>query len=890
MVLAYPQRPDDGKDYEWNEEEYRWIERPSNKARFTFGNWLKTGLRLGTADGEAWGDLLTGNTDKLAYDAEHMSAVEVAANIGMLVATFGAGALGARLGKGSIKPKSSKSKLTQRTPTPKEIDSFVAEYNTLSPRERLNVLEQSVDYKQKQYQVQTEQARLSKDTQAYNELLKEGDEFMNNEYSPIKREVKQVAYEAEKARSEEQALERETERQALEDIDQARDNEEVMNEWYEQYGTNEEGVDTDLQELGRRVMGMLDPDGLGEIELPQGNMGQWTLDNISNTAERRAIERAYNDPRIWNTLKANYKKSIVAGGAGTIAGVAGAVSSQDTNEITVSGSGEDIGVGDFEDTGSADEDDEPDVGDMDLDESLEPPPKDTGGTVDDAGMSGTGSGSGTIGTASGSIDGQGVAPSSAGTGSLAPPAQDTAESLPAVQENIRNVDELVQRCLELCKLSYRDKENFGQGYSWIRDDIDFPVLFHETNRRLFITFRGTQTWQNALTDLDLTSVGTPETPQEVEQLKEANFLYTFDNLNRHLTTQFSTIEMHQGFLKSLNDMYENVIQKMNTYTVDEVIFTGHSAGGALASMMYYVYQNDTRFGKLNVGNCVPFASPRFLFENYLDLYNINCPEVIRVWNLYDPVPYVPLHQPLIGVSTIVDGYAHVGKSLCLNGKGTHNNPNRFIYNILKNGQASLPQIMKLQKMGKTNALIDFMLDPRYESALFDTTIRCLQNVSVKNNVSKQAIASVVANLNRDMEKIQEYQAKCMLAQPFGIAEILQEEKLGESEEQQNWGIISRVLMSMLANQSFSKEHDLEVYDELLQALKVVEIEQRKTLFESASMQAEDVNVQSNSAETVGNEERFVQDLQTRVQMVVPEPLGMIEIDAENYIGQVVEYQ
>jgi hypothetical protein len=74
------------------------------------------------------------------------------------------------------------------------------------------------------------------------------------------------------------------------------------------------------------------------------------------------------------------------------------------------------------------------------------------------------------------------------------------------------------------------------------------VLFHETNRRLFITFRGTQTWQNALTDLDLTSVGTPETSQEVEQLNEANFLYTFDNLSRHLTTQFSTIEMHQGFL------------------------------------------------------------------------------------------------------------------------------------------------------------------------------------------------------------------------------------------------------------------------------------------------------------------------------------------------------
>jgi len=258
------------------------------------------------------------------------------------------------------------------------------------------------------------------------------------------------------------------------------------------------------------------------------------------------------------------------------------------------------------------------------------------------------------------------------------------------------------------------------------------------------------------------------------------------------------------------------------------------------------------------------------------LYNINCPEVIRVWNLYDPVPYVPLHQSIIGISTIADGYAHVGKSLCLNGKATHNNPNRFIYNILKNGQGSLPQIMKLQKMsGGTNALIDFMLDPRYESALFDTTIRCLQNVSVKENVSKQMIASVVANLNRDMEKIQEYNAKCMLAQPFGISEILQQEPLGESAEQQNFGIISRVLMSMLANKSFSKEHDLEVYDELLQDLKAVEIEKKEGLFQAAG----DVDVQ----------EKFVRDVQNRVQMEIPAPLGMISM-GDSFVGQVVEYQ
>jgi len=154
---------------------------------------------------------------------------------------------------------------------------------------------------------------------------------------------------------------------------------------------------------------------------------------------------------------------------------------------------------------------------------------------------------------------------------------------------------------------------------------------------------------------------------------------------------------------------------------------------------------------------------------------------------------------------------------------------------------------------------------------------------VKENVSKQMIASVVANLNRDMEKIQEYNAKCMLAQPFGIAEILQQEPLGESVEQQNFGIISRVLMAMLGNLSFSKEHDLNVYSELLKDLQTVEIEQNKTLFEASE------DVQTDAAETVGIKEEFVRDAQTRVQLEIPAPLGMIQMNATTFVGQVVEY-
>lgn len=349
MVRTTPDYPNDGKQYDWNKKQQKWIERPNRKGAGwgSFDNWLKTGVRLTTFQGEAFVDVGSGNFDKLAFDAENMSNVELALSIGSLIAIIGAGSLGNALGKRSAM-NSIKKLQTNKTPSllkknvmkdvkAEDIDTFIDYYNELSKSNRLKVLEQSVEYKQKQYQVQTEEARLNKDTKAYNDLLKEGDEFMNNEYSPIKTEVKKVAYEVEKARSEEKALEREQERQQLEDIDLARDNEDVMNEWYEEFGTNEEGVDTNLQELGRRVMGMLDPDGLGEIELPRGNMGQWTLDNIPNTAERQAIERAYNDPRIWNTLKANYKKALATGAISVMGGVVTAISDVDTNTITTEG-------------------------------------------------------------------------------------------------------------------------------------------------------------------------------------------------------------------------------------------------------------------------------------------------------------------------------------------------------------------------------------------------------------------------------------------------------------------------------------------------------------------------------------------------------------------------
>ena len=199
MVRSTPQRPNDGKEYDWDRDAQRWVERADRRGAGWggFDNWMKTGVRMTTFQGEAFVDVGSGNFDKLAYDAENMSNVELALGIGSLIAIIGAGTLGNALGKRSamnsirkLQTNKSSSRLQSKMQNveAKDIDTFIDYYNELSKSNRLKVLEQSVEYKQKQYQMYTEQARLKaqttrsdEDIQEYNDFLKKGDEFAKTE-------------------------------------------------------------------------------------------------------------------------------------------------------------------------------------------------------------------------------------------------------------------------------------------------------------------------------------------------------------------------------------------------------------------------------------------------------------------------------------------------------------------------------------------------------------------------------------------------------------------------------------------------------------------------------------------------------------------------------------
>ena len=80
--------------------------------------------------------------------------------------------------------------------------------------------------------------------------------------------------------------------------------------WYTRYGTDEAGVDRDLQALGRDVMEFLDPNRTGEIQ----DFSTMDLYRAYSGQERDAILDAYNNRDIWESWKTDYRSYVAGGG------------------------------------------------------------------------------------------------------------------------------------------------------------------------------------------------------------------------------------------------------------------------------------------------------------------------------------------------------------------------------------------------------------------------------------------------------------------------------------------------------------------------------------------------------------------------------------------------
>ncbi len=134
-------------------------------------------------------------------------------------------------------------------------------------------------------------------------------------------------------------------------------------------------------------------------------------------------------------------------------------------------------------------------------------------------------------------------------------------------------------CAKLCKQSYSDEEQIIRGNT---TDVEYVTLENVETRELTFVFRGTDSISDACIDLKF--------------IKE-----------RFHETHAKNIKVHRGFLAQFDDIKFKVMTKINTFDPVRILFTGHSLGGALATLFAVACKN--YYPSMFV-SCVTFGSPR----------------------------------------------------------------------------------------------------------------------------------------------------------------------------------------------------------------------------------------------------------------------------------------
>lgn len=194
----------------------------------------------------------------------------------------------------------------------------------------------------------------------------------------------------------------------------------------------------------------------------------------------------------------------------------------------------------------------------------------------------------------------------------------------------------------LCNLAYRPGEEMSQNYKSRPYNLNdqCSVLYHCKNPprffsrgndsqmyickyddKLSVIFRGTESKRDVLTDLNIIQIKMP-----IANTKEKEYP-----------------EVHWGFYNQFQYLEPELDKALSEYNNNdsnerEVIFSGHSLGGALATIAALKYAK--KYPELEV-NCVTFGSPRVGDPKFAKYFNESVNESYRFVNDNDPIPCVP---------------------------------------------------------------------------------------------------------------------------------------------------------------------------------------------------------------------------------------------------------
>ena len=149
-----------------------------------------------------------------------------------------------------------------------------------------------------------------------------------------------------------------------------------------------------------------------------------------------------------------------------------------------------------------------------------------------------------------------------------------------------------------------DVEYDTQAYLWLSD----------SSRTLYVAFRGTQSWTDVIHDLDYRVI-----PWDDER---------------------PDIRVHAGFRNKLRSIEEELLAITQEFEdqFDKIVVTGHSLGGALATLaspsLGEAHPNKTL-------ECITFGAPRVGNEIFVQWFHSYVDLSLRIVNDFDPVQSLP---------------------------------------------------------------------------------------------------------------------------------------------------------------------------------------------------------------------------------------------------------
>lgn len=214
------------------------------------------------------------------------------------------------------------------------------------------------------------------------------------------------------------------------------------------------------------------------------------------------------------------------------------------------------------------------------------------------------------------------------------------------------MNNLIKNTVKLCSLTYNtpriNKDLFysrpyyiNNNESIFYDILDEPHFYSSNkdcqvyickyNNLLCISFRGTESIDDIFTDLNIlrTQINF-DFPNDLKTNIHVHngFLNQFESVKDYLDQ-----EIVEYYIKNINNNKENKKKNEN-----KIIFSGHSLGGALATIASLYFK--LKYKELNV-TCITFGSPRVGCNDFVKLFNKEIKDTYRFVNDNDPIPCLP---------------------------------------------------------------------------------------------------------------------------------------------------------------------------------------------------------------------------------------------------------